>query len=286
MKPAVFWDRDGTLIEDPGYLDSPDGVVLLPGAADALRRLRDAGFENIVVTNQSGVARGLLDEPTVHRIHDRLQNMLAERGASLDAFYYCPYLNGDEAVVEQYRQDSELRKPRPGMLLQAALERKLDLAGSWSVGDNLRDAEAGRAAGCRTILLSTQAPPPPVGARSAVDFVAGSLQEAVDIILKYTSTARPQAASSEPASGPPERDQTAILQEMLGILQRMDRRARSDDFNSKRLAALIMQVFAIAALIWALFALSEPVGTQYVRLAYATVFQLMTLTLWTMSRRN
>src|SRR5690606_35935184 len=213
MKTAVFWDRDGTLIEDPGYLDNPEGVVLCPGAPEALRRLAEAGYENIITTNQSGVARGLFDEATVQRIHERLADLLASQGAKLDAIYYCPYLEGEEAVVEAYRQASELRKPRPGMLLQAAAERQIELTASWSVGDSLRDAEAGRAAGCRTILVSRDgAEVSTGGAGRAVDFVAGSLIEAAEIILRHT-TRQPAGGSPPPgaAAGP---DGTQLLQEI------------------------------------------------------------------------
>ena len=134
-KAAIFWDRDDTLIADPGYLDDPGKVELLPGAAEAVKRLADAGFENIVVTNQSGIARGLFNEADLDKIHDRLRNMFAAAGATLDAIYYCPYLPGEEAVVEQYRRESDLRKPKPGMLLRASLERKIDIVASWSIGN-------------------------------------------------------------------------------------------------------------------------------------------------------
>ena len=119
---AVFLDRDGTVIEDPGYVDDPERVHLLPGAADAIRRFSEAGHLVVVVSNQSGVARGLFDEATLSRVHARLEELLQARGASLDGAYYCPYFDGPEATVDSYRRDSELRKPKPGMLVQAASE--------------------------------------------------------------------------------------------------------------------------------------------------------------------
>ncbi len=153
--PAVFLDRDNTLIEDPGYIDHPDKVRLLPGAAAAVRRLREAGYRVVVVSNQSGVARGLFSEAQLASIHARLGELLAGEGTRLDAIYYCPYLDGPDAVVERYRRTSELRKPSPGMLLQAAADLAIDLRRSWMVGDGQRDIEAGRRAGCRTVLIES-----------------------------------------------------------------------------------------------------------------------------------
>jgi D-glycero-D-manno-heptose 1,7-bisphosphate phosphatase len=279
-RAAIFWDRDGTLIEDPGYLRDPDQVKLLPGAADALRRLASAGFQNIVATNQSGVARGMMDETTVEKIHLRLRELLAKQSAELDAVYYCPFLDGPEAVVERYRQDSDLRKPRPGMLLKASLERNIDLAASWSVGDNLRDAQAGRAAGCRTILINVNGEINAEEGRSDIDFVARSPAEAADIILRLTPGAQPAAPGPAPLSGPRPEQSGPVLQEILSILQRFDRRERTEDFSLARLGAAIIQMVAIGALIWAIFGLEADYGTQLVRLAYALFFQLMALALF------
>ncbi len=153
-KPAVFLDRDGTIIEDLDFIDDPAKVALLPGAAQAIRRFNDAGLVTVVVSNQSGVARGLFDEATVRAVNDRLQALLNEHGARIDAFYYCPYLDGDEAVVERYRKESDWRKPGPGMLLAAVEDMGIDLTRSWMIGDARRDIEAGQKCGCRTILIS------------------------------------------------------------------------------------------------------------------------------------
>ncbi len=150
---AVFLDRDGTIIEAHGYINDPNQVRLIPGAADAIRRLSEAGHLVVLISNQSGVARGLLDEETLSRVHGRLEELLREEGVSLDGSYYCPYLDGPEAKVDAYRRDSELRKPKPGMLLQAARELNIDLSRSWVIGDSPCDVEAGLRAGCRTILI-------------------------------------------------------------------------------------------------------------------------------------
>jgi D,D-heptose 1,7-bisphosphate phosphatase len=182
VQPAVFLDRDGTLIEDAGYLGDPDQVRLLPGAPEGLARLRQAGFRLVLVSNQSGVARGLFDETALARVHDRLRSELARVGVTLDGAYYCPYLDGPEAVVERYRRDSELRKPKPGMLTQAARELALDLPRSWMVGNSPADVEAGRAAGCRTIRIAENAPSTGDAAHGC-GWVARDLREAAKIIL-------------------------------------------------------------------------------------------------------
>ena len=163
-QPAVILDRDNTLIEDPGFVSSPDQVRLKPGASAALRELNGAGYPVVVVTNQSGVARGYFTEETLQAIHQRMRELFTAEGAEIDAIYACPYLPGDEAKIATYRRDSELRKPKPGMLLLAASEMDLDLSRSWMIGDGLRDMQAGRAAGCRTIMIhpdGEQAPQPP-----------------------------------------------------------------------------------------------------------------------------
>lgn len=154
MRPAIFLDRDGTLIEDPGYLRDVAGVRLLAGVGEALRDLRSGGFGLVVVTNQSGVARGLLDEICLAAIHDRMRQLLGQEGVRLDGLYYCPY--HPEGVVEAYRKESDWRKPGCGMLRQAASDLSIDLGQSWMIGDGVRDVEAGRRAGCRTVLLAEE----------------------------------------------------------------------------------------------------------------------------------
>src|SRR5687768_5698984 len=128
---AIFWDRDGTLIKDPGYLRDQKQIDLLAGAVPAVRRLTAEGFENIIVTNQSGIARGLLDEAMLDTIHQKLCERFASGNARIDGIYYCPYLDGEQAVVAAYRRDSDLRKPKPGMMLKASAERNIDLKASW-----------------------------------------------------------------------------------------------------------------------------------------------------------
>jgi len=152
--PAVFFDRDNTLIINDGYLGDPEKVVLMPGAADAVAGARSLGFAVVTISNQSGVARGMFDEAAVQAVDQRMDDLLlqANPDARIDLHLYCPY--HPEAVIEEYRQESELRKPSPGMILLAAKQLDLDLSKSWVIGDGIRDVEAGIRAGCRTILFT------------------------------------------------------------------------------------------------------------------------------------
>ena len=148
---GVLLDRDGTIVEDPGFLRGPEEVRLLPGAAEALRDLARAGFRLAVVTNQSGVARGLLDEAALERIHGRLRDLLRARGAGLDRIYVCPH--HPEEGRPPYRVECACRKPKPGLLLRALRELDLDPARSFSVGDAPRDLDAALAAGVRFVAV-------------------------------------------------------------------------------------------------------------------------------------
>ncbi|MFT5286463.1 MAG: D-glycero-D-manno-heptose 1,7-bisphosphate phosphatase [Planctomycetota bacterium] len=154
LRKAVFLDRDGTINVEVDYLSDPAQLKLIPGAAEAIRELNRSKFEVIVVTNQSGIARGMLDIVKLDQIHERLREMLAEEEAHFDAVYFCPH----HPTVGQapFVTDCECRKPLPGMLKQAAAERNLALdASSWIVGDSIRDLEAGAALGVPGILVST-----------------------------------------------------------------------------------------------------------------------------------
>ena len=297
-KPAVFWDRDNTLIKDPGYISRPEQVKLIPGAGKALRRIGEAGFENIIATNQSGIARGKFDEERLKEIHERMNRLFATQQAKIDAIYYCPYLEGPEAKVADYRRESDLRKPKPGMLLQAALERNIDLAASWSIGDSIRDAEAGRQAGCRTILIVSDKKDDTAVNHKAVDFVAHSIAEAVDIVLKHTRQPEPDppaevveapAAKTEPTTGGADQ-RTALLQEILNFMRQVDRRNQSEDFSMGRLIGALVQMLAVAALIWAIFAMIKggpsAAPTAIVRLLLAMVLQTMALTCFSTSSRK
>ena len=167
-RAAVFLDRDGTIIEDAGYLSDPDRVRLLPGAAEAISRLNQAGLLAVVVTNQSGIARGLFDEAAYEATRRRLDRLLADRGARLDAQYHCPH-------HPDVTGPCECRKPGLRLYRQAADELGIDLSASWWVGDRLRDVYAATALGGRGILLGPAA--------SASFLAAPDLAEAVTGIL-------------------------------------------------------------------------------------------------------
>ncbi len=152
MNKAVFLDRDDTITDDPGYLADPGGIVLLDGVDEAIKAFRGAGYLVIVITNQAGIAKGHLTEETLAEVHAELKKQLAERGAPIDAIYYCPF--HPDGVVPEYAIACDTRKPMPGMLIQAAGDLDIDLKQSWMIGDRNSDIGAGRNAGCRTIRVA------------------------------------------------------------------------------------------------------------------------------------
>jgi histidinol-phosphate phosphatase family protein len=178
---AVFLDRDGTLIEHVPYLSDPALVRLLPGAAEALKRLRRAGFTLVLVTNQSAIGRGMLTRERLQEIHGELFRQLAACGATIDRIYYCPDapVGEDRTVVE-----NSDRKPGPGMLLRAASDLNLELGACWMVGDLISDVLAGLNAGCRSILVqSGQTLPEEAGTYSGQSLIAADLGAAAQLIL-------------------------------------------------------------------------------------------------------
>lgn len=179
---AVFLDKDGTLVDNvPANVD-PSRIRLADGAADALRRLREAGYRFAVVSNQGGVARGLFPESALASVEARLAELLDEQGVRLDGFFYCPH--DPAAAVERYRITCDCRKPAPGLVYRAAAALGADVASSWMVGDILDDVEAGRRAGCRSILLDSGGETEWVrGPAREPHFVARSFAEVADHIL-------------------------------------------------------------------------------------------------------
>lgn len=183
MAKAVFLDRDGTIVEDTGYLHEISRVRFLPRVGPAIKLLNGNGFKVIIVTNQAGVARGYFTEETVREINGYIQARLAEQAAAIDKIYYCPH--HIEGVIEQYRQECYSRKPNPGMIEQAERELGIDLADSFVIGDNPSDIEAGHRAGCRAILLDDGVSAKRAGEIKVIpDHTAPDLYEAVQWLLK------------------------------------------------------------------------------------------------------
>lgn len=151
MRRAVFFDRDGVLNHDSGYLFRPLDFVWIEGAKDAILKAKQLGFITVLVTNQSGIARGYYSEDDFHSLCEWMNVQLAEIGASLDAIYYCPHL--PDGGVAEYSVDCDCRKPKPGMLLQAILDHSIDPAHSFLVGDSPRDIEAAKSAGVQGYLF-------------------------------------------------------------------------------------------------------------------------------------
>ncbi|MEA2642937.1 MAG: D-glycero-D-manno-heptose 1,7-bisphosphate phosphatase [Chloroflexota bacterium] len=190
MRAAVFLDKDGTLIENVPYNVDPARIRLVPDAPRALQLLARAGYVLAVVSNQSGVARGYFEEDALTAVEVRLCALFAECGVSLAAFGYCPH--HPEGTVAAYRVSCNCRKPAPGLLLTAARELGLDLAASWMIGDILDDVEAGRRAGCRTVLVDvgneTEWLP---GPQRTPHLMVRSLAEAAEAIVGGAGPGRP-----------------------------------------------------------------------------------------------
>ena len=204
---AVFLDRDGTILEDPGYLDDSEGLVIYGEALDAVQIIREVGMRVVVVTNQSGLARGLFSEKALHDIHDSLREAFLHQGSPLDAIYFCPH--HPQADVAQYRRHCNCRKPEPGLLRRAAEALGIDLARSYMIGDKISDIVAGHRAGCKAaILVETGA-----GAQSVKE-------------LEKRKPSR-SASTGRPSMGQPEHVASDILQAAQWILE--DRRVPRDD---------------------------------------------------------
>ncbi len=190
MNKAVFLDRDGTVNEEVGYLSDLKQLKLVPGAGTAIKKLNDAGFLVVLVTNQSGIARGYFSESLVHETHALLQQMLRNEGARLDGIYFCPHHPTEGKT--HYTMECECRKPGTGLIDRAARDLDIDVKQSYVVGDKWSDVELGQRAGARTILVrSGFAQDDPGNARprhlADPDFIAHTLTDAAEWILKNAS---------------------------------------------------------------------------------------------------
>ncbi len=312
---AVFLDRDNTIIEDPGYISDPDAVKLLPGVELAIKSLAQAGYKIVVVTNQSGVARGLITEDVLEKIHAELRRQLAGHGAHLDGIYYCPF--HPEGTVEEYAKETDLRKPQPGMLLKAAEQLNIDLAESWMIGDGPRDIEAGQRAGCRTIRVRVpgQQPSQAAGEDEDVqaDFTVRNLVDAARVIMRQSTQSvaaaavaqtppmktdpkpAPVPAAVQTATASPSRpvnendlDDAQVRKEILRYVRQVARVSEMEEFSFIKLLAGIFQTFAALGLIvvfWKMFSNENPAVAQ-LWATITVVLQVMSLTFFMMQRNK
>lgn len=180
LNRAVFLDRDGVIIADTGYIDSVKRVFFLPGVAENLKKLKEKGFMLVIITNQSGVARGYFSEHTLKGINKNILDRLKTQGVEINGVYFCPH--HPEGKIKEYALQCNCRKPLPGMILQAAKELSIDINTSFLVGDSERDILAGKRAGCQTILLKN--PGKELNSNIKPDKIVENLQQAVEFILK------------------------------------------------------------------------------------------------------
>ena len=180
LTKCIFLDRDGTIIEDVDYLSTPSGVKILPGAARGMELLKKDGYLLIIITNQSGVARGYFTEENLAAIHRKMRKLLRAQGADYDDLFYCPHhING---AVEPFNVECDCRKPKTGLLQKAKDKYNIDFSQSFFVGDMEGDIKAGKTAGCRTVLIES---PKNAGAdlKEKADYYARNLLEAARLIV-------------------------------------------------------------------------------------------------------
>ena len=186
MEKVIFLDRDGTLNEEVNYLHRKEDLVLLPGVPEALKAFKDQGYRLVVVTNQAGVARGYYTEDDVKELHRYMNELLEKAGAGIDAFYYCPH-HPEQGYPEEnpaYKIPCECRKPKTGMIREAAERYNIDLAGSWMIGDTTMDIQTGINAGMRTALVLTGEAGNDKKYDVKPDLVCRNLLDAVEKILQ------------------------------------------------------------------------------------------------------
>jgi D-glycero-D-manno-heptose 1,7-bisphosphate phosphatase len=185
MKKAIFLDKDGTLIDDLPHNVDPRRMTLCRGAGAGLRIFARLGYRLLVVTNQPGIAKALFREAALQPVRHRMADLLQREHVRLHGFYYCPH--HPDGVLPHYALACTCRKPQPGMLLQAAREHGIDLAASWMIGDILHDIEAGKRAGCKTVLINNGNETEwDFSAQRMPDLVADDLQEAAQRIASQT----------------------------------------------------------------------------------------------------
>lgn len=285
MDPAIFLDRDGTLVPDDANAGVPARTTLVEGIAPSLRRLRDAGFRLVVATNQGGVARGRFTEHDVDAVHERLSDLLDQQTGlkrTIERFYYCPF--HPKGTVPEYTREHPWRKPKPGMLLQAAQDMELEVERSWLIGDSPRDVAAGRTAGLRTILVSRDKARI---ADAAADYHAATLAEAVEIVLRHRDETTASVATTRtaaPARSPGRRARRERNGDRLrrGLAELSEEvralRLRRAETSATRLAAMGLQLVALLVVGVAFLNLSD--FENFARwAAAAAMLQLVTITM-------
>ncbi|HDS6843770.1 TPA: D-glycero-beta-D-manno-heptose 1,7-bisphosphate 7-phosphatase [Morganella morganii subsp. morganii] len=186
--PAVFLDRDGTINADTGYLHEIDDFQFIENAIEAMQAIKQMGYALIIVTNQSGIARGMFTEDQFMHLTEWMDWSLADRGVDLDGIYYCPH--HPEGTVEEFRQVCNCRKPAPGMLLDAQKYLKIDMGNSYMVGDKLDDMLAGRAAEVGTTVLVRTGKPVTEDAEAAADVVINSIADLPALLKPVQKSAK------------------------------------------------------------------------------------------------
>ncbi len=205
MNKAIFTDKDGTLIKNVPYNVDPSFIELQPFAGEALKQLQDEGYQIIVISNQSGVARGLFDEEKLRDVQEELARQLASCGVELKDFYYCPHLPEGKGPIERYCFNCTCRKPKPGLLLKAATAHSIDLEQSWMIGDILNDTEAGNRAGCKTMLFDNGGETEwELNEERMPNKIAKSMEEIPGIILRNDKVDQNAYLSSKPVLNEPE----------------------------------------------------------------------------------
>ena len=291
MDPAIFLDRDGTLVPDDANAGIPARVALVDGAAPSLRRLRDAGFRLVVATNPGGVARGRFTEGDVDAVHAKLSELIDQQTGlkrTIERFYYCPF--HPKGIIPEYTREHPWRKPRPGMLLQAAQDMELELERSWLIGDSPRDVAAGRTAGLRTILVSRDKARI---ADAAADYSAATLAEAVEIVLRHRdettasiATARtPAPARTTARRVRRERDSERLRRGLAELTEEVRAlRLRRAEASSLRLSAMGLQLVAVLVIAVAFLNLAD--FENFARwAAAAAMIQLVTITILLFDRQ-
>lgn len=276
--PAVFLDRDGTLNHDRhGYISDPADLHLIEGVGQSLRRLRAAGYLLVLITNQAGLAKEEMNEEDLAKVHEHLTSLLAEEGVSLNGMYFCGH--HPQAKGDQYKDDAERRKPEPGMLLQAAQELEIDLAQSWMVGDKPSDAEAGKRAACRTILLDSPLRTPQPDDAEHADFTAENLLAAAEIIIAEdlgSTEFSTETSKKALRAGPPELDTRRLLADILRELRHQRIAHKRQEFSVSKMLAGMIQCLVLFCLVLAYVAFNNWSDTAvFMSLGIGIILQVM-----------